>query len=1110
MINVPHEPEMADVYQFRRLFTQSPACPHENTPIGCTPERSKPQGSLDLDFAFHSGSPTAPPRKTASLQKLSAHIKQKLSESRLSKSSSKAEKQDNNAEEEVGQAMNLGLNGEAINFGISARSTALSDLLRSRNGSKDGYDSDAKSIKTPQMESAVGTIRLDPNKAQTSINNAEIQPEDSLSNYHVSPEPAVAVLRMTPQVEGKPRSSPFPGGPDKLSFLEALHLEPDESPGVTLKRLSSGIASGVIRSPSSDELRAWKSLEFQGVGTAFKAPLQTPRRSSSIPREPDTPQTVVKRLSQRIEYEKRTNKRTDDFSSKSTSLLDGLDPALVEYLSRFSSSIDQSKSTSETTSPRTVIRDNNGVAFDHQQDSQIQEAPHITLFEQSPADISSLTSHVPSDEQHSVHLFNMQISQRLASKSTATMLSPTSSGNASKKSLETRVPTAPVLVTVSTPTAHTVSSIRAEHNRRPSDPLTKYLFELPKSGLAPHCATRSISIDQSRRDFGDDDGSSCYTHDGGPPSSAGGTTVRETPATYRKNPNSIAIGGRAASSEIPVRHSSKADNRVSRSQDLQFRRFSVPSKERVYPFDISSGGLSSCGDGNSDISIHQSKSSRGEIDNQSRQFLTRVCQSTVRHPNDDAMESSSIATGIDKNTRAFWLTDGQRSCWKNEFSMAPTPNNRKHSATSAVAPENPTSPSLTTETATNMWNRAFQDFHKDHASKFLLPTPHIEMDHLRRKSSSSTVRSKHRSSVVGRKSTPNIRRSHSAEPHVRKSLSNSDETHQVVKKHKSLRRMSLQYLTSAWPQTLSAAGQRKLQKYNSPRLSKQSSLATPGTRLDNASETRETSPLKELLGIWGSFPSHNRAKRMGPAGENDNVFVRDFGLSEQHSALVGLTHTSPKPDSATSKVHNISGVTLRQPRNLPWKKSKTLSLPILRVRKPSKMLSPGKWQYLYRAKSSELGSRLTHRAYENRLAADLSHTCPELDMPQTREAFSHETAQDRVNGWQAYRQQTSDVITYENQCRNSGQPNEMTTNHQNIVGNGVNLRWKTQSDSSLSEPILYRDIVEQNSECTKTPPQASTRMSSRQQPDQCRSPKTPTTAYRTSKDLKIPGSFKVD
>lgn len=1097
MINVPHEPEMADEHQFRRLFTQSPACPHENTPIGGATARPKAQGSLDLDFVFNSGSPVAPPKKSASLQKLSTHIKQKISETRLSKSISRAEHPETKAKKDDKYIIDSVSNDEMINIGVGAKSTALSDLLRSQNGSKDGYDSDAQSIKTPQLKSAASTIRLTLNQGQTSVNDAEIRPEDSLSNYHASPKLVIAVPKTPPEREPKIRSSPFPESSGRISFGEALRLETGESPGATLKRLSTGIANGTIKPPTYDELETWKTLESQDARAAFNLHLQTPRRSCSVRKNPDTPQTVVKRLSHRIECEKRTSKLTDGVNSRSTSFLDELDPALVEYLSRFSPLKTKSESNCETTSPRAIIKDNNGLTIEPSQDIRDKEALRPTSLEQSLADVASVASHVPSNEQNSVHLFNMQISQRLASKSTATMLSPTSSENTSKRSLETRVrlPSAPDAP--SAPMAYKHCHIRAEHNRRPSDPYTKYLFELPKSDQAPGWTKRSISVDRSKQKFGDDeDRSSCYTHDGGPSSSTGGTTIRDIHVPQGRNPNSIAIGGRVASSEIPVRRSSKAYSHVSQSQDIHPRRFSIPSEQRSDLLDRTSSKISKYSDGSCDASARGSWSGCSENQIQPFQSLNKTCPSTLRHIAQDVAQTPAT-TAPEEIAGAAWLTNGQRSSRNYEFLAAATPTNRKQSARSIVAPNEPSSPSPIDESATEMWNRAFQDVHKDHVGKVLLSAPIIEIDFLRRRSSSSTVPSRHQSSAARHTSVATVRRSHSARPHTRESIHKSSEMNEPDIKDRPMQRMSFSYLRSAWPQISSTSGQKKLQKRSLPHLSNKSSFLIPTTKSNDMSDRKSTPPLKDLIGIWGSFPSHDRAKRTGPAGGDDSILVRDFGVADSEFACDRPAYVPPKTNTVASKMYSTLGLVSRRPALLNQRKSKTLSLPIVRVHRQNKMLSFGKLRHLHRARSSDWNIHFTTRACENEFAGHQSFDYPELDLPQTCTAFNPELAQDNVG-------------SQEKQCQTSDRSKNQAITPSKFIGDGINLRWKMQSDSSLSEPVLCRRVYDYNPECPTTLPRASACATSPQPISQSSNPEIRTTACRTSKDIRIPGCFEVD
>ncbi|KAK5956187.1 hypothetical protein OHC33_002761 [Knufia fluminis] len=1006
MINVPHEPEMAeDVHAFRRLFTQSPACPHGSTPTQEEKPRSKrlePRGSLDMNFNFSSGSPIPPPKKSTSIQKLGNHIKQKLSESRLSKSSSRAENREMKEEKDEKQTLDPISDANAILLGVSARSTGLSDLLRSRSGSAEAYDSDAKSIMTPVMLSSASTIKVSPEQAREAVEGQELRPDDSVSTFHPSPQ-SIEVARHR-SLERKARSSPFPITPKRPTFTDAVQLMPDESASVALKRLSAGIADGTIKPPSENELRHLRTPDSQYTDGTFRPSAQMSADSSGSSDDIGASKTGIKRLNERVLEEKRLSGQTNGTTGHNSQLLNELDPALVEYLSRFSPK-HSPELVRDVEPPQMSVKvmDDPKPTQATQRDSQDGSEP-ATSLEHSRADVTSMMSDEPS-EPRSVHLYNMHISQRLASKSNATMLSPAGSGNVSRRSLEVPPPM-PGVASATSLAAQYSTYIRAEHVRRPSDPQTRKLFEQPGQMLPPPRKHNTVFEAQGRRPSAQDDASSVYTTEGGPPSSSGKMSTLDGITMSPKSPYSLAVGGKAASSGVPDRRSNRKQHSASSSQDVPLRRLSTSVTDRPGQLEAASKVINRYVDGScEDRNIGSQNPKLTSLANAPAGGMARRESILSAKTVSPASNNPQIDAEPNRRVSAGWLTAGQRTGWNYNFvNEATTTRPRQGSAVSTVAPDTiatPTrkfsandafgpgkGPSPLAESATDMWNRVYRDARKDNAGKDLLSTPTIEMDDLRRSSSTGTIRHRHRSIVSMQTPQTAIRRSHSAGPHARQALREEDSS-PSGRLSKTLKRLSLRHLRSHRPQVTPASGPRKLQKRSSPELTKKVSKPSIASATRNAKvrsyRAGNTPPLKELLGIWGTFPSHDRAERNGPAGETDNVHASDFGPQEGTYEVRGDPYTPLQTRSSTGALSAMHSTLRRlsiRSKKMDRKKTKSMPFPVVsgdRVHKHAKAVLISRWKRLYRTKSSEWRGYMIAGGHRSSVSAGQPVEYPELE-----------------------------------------------------------------------------------------------------------------------------------
>lgn len=1025
MINVPHEPEMTDVYAFRRLFTQSPACPHEDTPISGTPNRLEPRGSLDLEYTFNSGSPMPTAIKSSSIQKLSQHIKQKMSESRLSKNSSKL---DVSVEPEVKEPMTadkLDANIGSTMLGISACSTGLSDILGSREGSVDRYDKDAESIKTPRLLSPAETIRL---THISSRNDIALGPSGMQAGIAAAQDSKVD---LNPRISPRAQSLPTSQTPEKTKFVDALQANRGESREEMLKRLSIKIADGTIKPPNSEE------LELLLTPAASIDSIKSQNRACFTDlTDPETPQTIVKRLSSRLDREHNVSGGSKASDIRSATLLETLDPVLVEYIGRatpsrpLSSMIQERESSKVETVDDTTARDNDG--------DPSESAPDCRSCSEEALHKQSLPLTSPSRSQgfKSVHLFDMHISKRLASKSQATILSPATSGNTSRKSFDAAISTIPASsmnsITNSTTNTLKPSGIRAEHNRRPSDPHTRQLFERKGEFTQPYWMRSGFSTKSKLMLQERDDASSYYTYDAGPPSSAGDVASFDGARSIKVNPNSIAIGGRAASYDFPSRRSVSIHRTKSRSRDLPFRSLSTSNTQHSILLEKASIILNNYTDG-------AAEQNRGDAGTESKAGVSDAqAQLTNQNPDTESLAGKELAA--EGNTCTNWLTVDQKSGWNYDITRSFTPLDRRYSAVSMVAPDANTE--TNTESAAEMWNRAYRTARDDPKGQALLAPTAFDVNRLRRTSSISTIRQKHQSETCRDASSKVVRRSQSVEPRARRPM-----IQEYDKVSKGLKKLSFLHLRGSKASDAHDAAPRKLRKRSVPQLSTKSSFAASKHSVGSMLRPGHTLPLRELLGIWGTFPADEREKRNGPAGEADSVLTRDFAV---HTPAMNNAIRSPQEFVASRQLSAVQqalkALSLRVSKSAR-KKGRSVSFP---AGQSSSKTARSKLNRLYRTKSSEWRGYMVGGGHRTSVSAGQLAEYPELESLPGEGLFTFQP-----RGSDQFQQYDGSNMVIDRPFQDSPTPGSLTgfnSTPTKLSVPQVHTFWRPKSNASLGEP----------------------------------------------------------
>ena len=578
---VPHRPTTGvdQARALREIFGASPSS-HRGYQAA-----AKTSGSFDANFKFGGGdSPNSKVRARQSLDRFSQRLRQRFSQSRLSdRSSRKTLKDETNADKRES-----GPNDHPVQ--------SLDDLLVSRTVSQGGYDSDAKNIKTPSWRKpSIGSVFANPeytarlltalggSGGKSSDKANQLTPQDfkptisTVTRSYSSPaklsrgrqEGLTETNRSlsTQQAPQTPADNP-------LSTL--LRLGPQESPSDALHRLSIGLANGMVILPSAPELKAMHIPEaMPELNLNFAAP----RRSSSLHRGDLEVKNALKTLGDRIEKAKRDSiARSWQEDDKHASLISNLDPALLQYINQYG--LDEHEDLFDQAAREDRDQQMSGIAHgthlsdtDSHADTSFVHTEPPNAKEESEEKINH-TKNGQSDP--SVHLFDMRISQRLASTSVLPSMAPSSTNLGSfchdtdrdslPQSLLDRFP----MYTGRTST---------EHVRRPSDPNTRKLFEAEgsltnepnhsrwrsKSSFGPLGPHQTLSLESA----GPENTNSGYLSDLGLRDNyLNNVSPTRRSSSTRANPNSLAMPGRESSLKVASGRARNVTGPFSHKQEI--------------------------------------------------------------------------------------------------------------------------------------------------------------------------------------------------------------------------------------------------------------------------------------------------------------------------------------------------------------------------------------------------------------------------------------------------------------------------------------------------------------------------------------------------------------
>lgn len=962
---VPHsssESHSEDTRALHHIFSSSSSIRGYQTAATTPAYVPTSRPSLDLDFKFGETriSPSKPPSR---IEQIGNHIKQRLSDSRLSKLGSRHSFQDS---QENGLHGNPHGNTANANndapMATSQSSIGLSNILASGNGSRVGYDSDAKSLNSPVLDSDAGTIKVGSGFVKHML--------EMLEPHHRAHEVSLPSSSSPPRAEKvqsqsacHPQSqySPFPALPDRTSFADALHMDKDESPKALLRRLSAGIADGTIKIPGTPELRTARLPSLREIDTDWR--LSAPRRSSSLPRERKAFEAKLQQVHAIVADTGKGSSPGKGEEGKRTSLISELDPTLLDYIDNYC----QRYSTVSTDKEALKSPTDNGP-----QDDQ-------------PLPKSKTAPPVPDADRDSIHLFNMRISQQLASRSRLPVTSPTSSLNASCRSL---MPTDDYDMGAAGSKApdHRPGIAVREHNRRPSDPRTLALFEAELGFRDPSCSWKTVTPAPSATSYAGlrssllpvtRNTSSCYLSDDDTGKNALGKKVNDSrPGSYI-NPHSLAIGGRSVSAKLSASHSeqkskllSPADSGWSQQVSSENHRSSEDSWEaptRVYQRGRSTSmpqkrphreyvsptpnpkrfrQRTEDAETLSEISVERALDRRNER-------LTEISLRAIKTKRDEQLseiDHSILPSGDGSiSRRSGKFSDLKRSVkHEQEHHSMGLARSMKPCVSSIRPPLKPC--------ATEKWEQAF-----DRAAGWaydldrLMPGLSL-VPYGRRKSFDTIDNTNSAVAELKRASICSSRRSRSVDDLRRSSTliragEDSDLGHNT---HVSF--------PTALPDmmTTSLGANEPRHSAMEPKQRKKSILdlrrhfaTTPSTSADAAG-----TPFKELMSIWSRFPSHTRAARNRSAGIGDDVLAHDF----VDIGPLGKTEgKSPAFGKGKKK-----GMTVREP--LSRDSARNGRRGIL-----------GKWKRIYRSSSTDLRKYALNYGHRSSISVGGTLEYPELE-----------------------------------------------------------------------------------------------------------------------------------
>ena len=952
--------------------------------------------SFDREYRFGSTSPTKPHQTP--IERLSNHIRLQLSESRLSKASSKHEVQSPDVDlRHMKESQPLKENIDPP-VATSQSTAGLTDILASRNASQGGYDSDAHTIASPLLRSKASTIKLSPGFVKQALESFE--PPISSPALVPLPRPGSVDGHLNPAKDSpshrQERSSSLPATPSKSELTAALQLGIKESPTDALRRLSAHIGKGTIQAHDIPELRKMNLGSIKDVDSYWR--LTAPERSSSL-RQLDEDLNAT-RLSHTLESGKRDSMLQVNDLDQRTSLISQLDPALLDYMGK-----DPARLSSEE-------EFDDGVDDNHadQGEKVMQSQEHPDPI--SPQEVEEQAESKPGihslagTDSDSIHLFNMRISQRLASQSQVRFQSPSTSNNTSAKSLAANSAVnlhANVYGSI-TNLQRYPTRIASEHNRRPSDPQTRRLFEsgaearksdrhMWKTVTSVHSGSASFDRDLKFNQLQGNDGSSFYFSDGEIGHSQLNSPLSGSRRSSLHNPHSLAIGGRTISAAAP----SEPANRGTQAKPVQSKWYSRrPSQGKLRasedswlaPGDVARRGRSVSMPqkrdrvqqasptpnperlrGNTEDAENVSEISLGRLPDGRNEGLTEDwAQELQDRRNEKLSEIDHRLLTVPNSYQSSFVNTRNNSQTAIRTARPPKHRSRREASASDGISQNEVARSMGGN-GRYVWEKAFQDARKnsiDSPRGGFLTAPRYNRDGRRRQSVQSSTSDE--DCFVRKPSMSGSPRSQSVGAAGRSPASLDLDAHQrlcSVAKGPLPRAgpaINIVDADSLKPRRHTERAQPKARKKSVLELGRRfASAAQPGLE---QRESDTSTQFLDLLGTWARFPSHTKAERNGSATNGDGVKVKDFlpTAAAKETLVYPTVSYKAAPNSMPVPRGTLGRLRNKTSRRLDRAKTKSMTLRT----NTSTLLSPeeklrrarkgflGKWRRLYRGSSSEM------------------------------------------------------------------------------------------------------------------------------------------------------------
>ncbi|KIW09814.1 hypothetical protein PV08_11915 [Exophiala spinifera] len=975
---VPHSVDhsgshAADTDALRQIFRSSSSVRGYQT-ASRRHERSRPrESSFDADFKFGAGH-SDDHKQPGRIEQFGKHIRQKMSESRLSKSSSRMQGESEDAGRLAKLPQPMPLEVEHHEAALSQRSTGLLELLMSGSGSQGGYDSDAKSIQSTMLKCSDGTLKLSPKAAEVLLRTPS--EKSSIKHDLVRSSPTKPTARSALGCT----SPSTPSG--SLLFLDgqtdSTNKPPEQSDDV--------FNDGVVDLP---RLHACATTELDSVN------LEAP--NLDLHKDEDAP-GFQKRMSDIIDVGKGASGVSTADHNRS-SLVSNLDTSLINAIAHF------------------------GEPGSAEIAASGEERPGVTLDQANPATgvaSSSRTAMIPSKDDgsgrdvacvdesdcNSIHLFNMRISQRLASPSfVAGSSRPDTSHTTTNLSNENSIEHCPHL---SSPSSNTAGTTTSEHNRLPSDPQTKRLFENETTGdtqrqvWRPSTSSTYLSQYGGRRPIvSRGEASSCYCSD-----DEDGELDERNGSLPRRNPNSIAIGGRSESMSLPLRSTNPSMSHFTLPEERAwFGRLSL-QQQRGAIDEQKLGRL---------ISRHRSvsmpdKTAEGRItgptiaarqqkdSTEADEALSEISYGKLQDARREQLTEISAQEAQDSfNERLSEIEVPQKDMLVRSESRSGAhclplwSSSRQCSTASDVPLDGRCDKPTLHESTTDIWRRTLKralDEPADYPMGTFLTAPKFDRDGRRRSVRSSLGNSNSNPDIPAHPSAAPKRAVNALRSRQRLSVSEEIPRDNPERHHEGI----LPKRSIAFKETRPAAEALSIEKNRKKSLLDFGKrFAIPSSADDEPGSLSSSTPLKDLFGAWSRFPSHTRNERCGPAGTNDGVIVRDF--AEGVSYDVDAPNSTPETawdGSLTSRGMQTPRGSLKLlyfGRKSRMDKGKTRSMPLPRTidqspafrAKKSRRGLVGKWKKIYRSSSSDLKVYIGQYGHRSSISLGLKAKNPDLE-----------------------------------------------------------------------------------------------------------------------------------